>query len=46
MRAAFYERNGAASAVLTVGTVDTPEPGAGAGEQLRFTIACWVERNG
>lgn len=29
MRAAYYERNGAAREVLTVGTVDTPEPGSG-----------------
>ncbi len=29
MRAAWYERNGAASEVLTVGTMDAPEPGAG-----------------
>lgn len=29
MRAAFYERNGAARDVLRVGEVDTPEPGPG-----------------
>ena len=29
MRAAFYERNGAAREVLQLGDVPTPEPGAG-----------------
>jgi NADPH:quinone reductase len=29
MRAAFYETNGPADAVLKVGEIDTPEPGAG-----------------
>lgn len=29
MRAAYYERTGPASEVLNVGTVETPEPGAG-----------------
>jgi NADPH2:quinone reductase len=36
MRAAWYERNGAASEVLTVGTVDTPEPGPG---EVRVKLA-------
>ena len=27
MRAAYYEKNGAASDVLHVGEVDTPQPG-------------------
>src|SRR5437763_6265055 len=29
MRAAYYEKNGAARDVLTVGAVDTPTPGSG-----------------
>ncbi|MBI3436797.1 MAG: alcohol dehydrogenase catalytic domain-containing protein, partial [Proteobacteria bacterium] len=29
MRAAYYERNGAAADVLTIGEVDTPRPSAG-----------------
>jgi NADPH2:quinone reductase len=29
MRAAWYEKNGAAAEVLTLGEVETPKPGAG-----------------
>jgi NADPH2:quinone reductase len=36
MKAAYYERNGAADEVLTVGEVDTPEPGPG---EVRVKIA-------
>src|SRR5438270_14047363 len=36
MRAAYYERNGPARDVLTVGDVDTPGPGAG---EVRVKLA-------
>jgi NADPH2:quinone reductase len=36
MRAAFYEKNGAAAAVLTLGEVDTPRPGPG---EVRVKLA-------
>ncbi len=37
MRAAWYERNGTAEAVLRVGVKPTPEPGAG---EVRVRIHC------
>lgn len=36
MRAAYYEKNGPAREVLTVGTVDTPQPGPG---EVRIKLA-------